>query len=395
MNIAFGQPQNSGYLSGRRTALTRAIDTEKLQPLFDLIQTHIDQHKYPGCQIAIAREGQVLVNRSVGLARIGHGHEADTQVLPADNDQLWLLYSNTKVLVATALWKLFEDGKLRFTDRVADHLPGFAANGKHDISLLQLITHQAGFPDAEVPASAWHDHAQVLQAVCGFSLQWPPGSRVHYHGLSAHWVLAMVIEAITGQDFREAITQLVLQPLGLHNDLFMGLPATQQHRLAFLYEPDASQVSGQRLRDESTNTTWQTAGVPGGGAYGTARGMALLYQMMLAGGQLNGVQLLSPATLAYAIQNHTAERVDEFMGMAMHRGLGPHLRGTTASIRGLGSDAPPNAFGHGGVGTSYCWADPNSGVSFAYLTNSRVPEPWHSQRLNEVSNAVYAAMHKL
>ena len=82
------------------------------------------------------------------------------------------------------------------------------------------------------------------------------------------------------------------------------------------------------------------------------------------------------------------------MGMVMHRGLGPHLRGTTASIRGLGSDAPPNAFGHGGVGTSYCWADPNSGVSFAYLTNSRVPEPWHSQRLNEVSNAVYAAMHK-
>ena len=217
---------------------------------------------------------------------------------------------------------------------------------------------------------------------------------MHYHGLSAHWVLAMVIEAITGQDFREAITQLVLQPLGLHNDLFMGLPATQQHRLAFLYGPDASQVSGQRLCDESTNTTWQTAGVPGGGAYGTARGMALLYQMMLQGGRLNGDQLLSPATLAYAIQNHTADRVDEFMGMPMHRGLGPHLRGHTTNIRGLGSDAPPNAFGHGGVGTSYCWADPNSGVSFAYLTNSRVPEPWHSQRLNDISNAVYAAIHQ-
>jgi CubicO group peptidase (beta-lactamase class C family) len=374
------------------TPHTSTIDTHKLQPLFDLIQSHIDDHKYPGCQIAIAREGQCLVNRSFGLARMGRGHEADTKALPANNDHLFLLYSNTKVLVATALWKLYEDGKFAFTDRVADHLSGFAVNGKQDISLLQLITHQAGFPDAEVPASAWHDHAQVLQAVCGFSLQWPPGSRVHYHGLSAHWVLAMVIEAITGQDFREAITRWVLQPLGLQNDLFMGLPAKQQHRLAFLYEPDAAQPSGQRLRDESTNTTWQTAGVPGGGAYGTARGMALLYQMMLQGGRLNGVQLLSPATLAYAIQNHTADRVDEFMGMPMHRGLGPHLRGHTASIRGLGSDAPPNAFGHGGVGTSYCWADPNSGVSFAYLTNSRVPEPWHSQRLNDISNAVYAAI---
>ena len=369
------------------------IDTHKLQPLYDLIQSHINDHKYPGCQIAIAREGQCLVNRSFGLARMGHGHEADSEALPANNDHLFLLYSNTKVLVATALWKLYEDGKFAFTDRVADHLSGFAVNGKQDITLLQLITHQAGFPDAEVPASAWHDHAQVLQAVCDFSVQWPPGSRVYYHGLSAHWVLGMVIEAITGQDFREAITRLVLQPLGLQNNLFMGLPANQQHRLAFLYEPDASQPSGQRLRDESTNKTWQTAGVPGGGAYGTASGMALLYQMMLQGGRLNGVQLLSPATLAYAIQNHTADRVDEFMGMPMHRGLGPHLRGHTASIRGLGSDAPPNAFGHGGVGTSYCWADPNSGVSFAYLTNSRVPEPWHSQRLNDISNAVYAAIN--
>ncbi|MFN5809778.1 MAG: serine hydrolase domain-containing protein, partial [Burkholderiales bacterium] len=109
------------------TTLTSTIDTHKLQPLFDLIQSHINDHKYPGCQIAIAREGQVLVNRSVGLARMGHGHEADTEALPANNDHLFLLYSNTKVLVATALWKLFEDGKLRFTDRVADHLPGFAA----------------------------------------------------------------------------------------------------------------------------------------------------------------------------------------------------------------------------------------------------------------------------
>lgn len=371
---------------------TSTIDMHKLQPLFDLIQSHIDDHKYPGCQIAIAREGQCVVNRSFGLARMGHGHDADTEALPANNDHLFLLYSNTKVLVATALWKLYEDGKFAFTDRVADHLSGFALNGKQDITLLQLITHQAGFPDADVPASAWHDHAQVLQAVCDFSLQWPPGSRVHYHGLSAHWVLAMVIEAVTGMDFRDTVAQLVISPLGLADDLFMGLPATQAHRLAYLYEPDASIATGQRLRDESTSLNWQTAGVPGGGAYGTARGMAMLYQMMLGGGELNGVRLLSPDTLAYAIQNHTADRVDEFMGMPMHRGLGPHLRGNTEVIRGLGSDAPANAFGHGGVGTSYCWADPNSGVSFAYLTNSRVPEPWHSQRLNEVSNLVYAAL---
>ena len=77
--------------------------------------------------------------------------------------------------------------------------------------------------------------------------------------------------------------------------------------------------------------------------YGTARAMAALYQMMLAGGELNGTRIVSPRTLQYAIRNHTADRVDEFMGMPMHRGLGPHLRGTTASIRGLGAFASPGS----------------------------------------------------
>ena len=372
--------------------ITPPLNPENCQALFQLVETHIAEQRYPGCQLAIAWQGKLLVNRSFGLSRTGSAQATDTQPLKAENHHLWLLYSNTKILVATALWKLFEQGRLRFTDRVADHLSGFEAHGKQDISLLQVITHQGGFPDAVVPADIWQNHALIKQAVCDFPLQWAPGSRVHYHGLSAHWVLAMVMETITGQDFRQVIHDLVLAPLGLADDIFMGLPASQAHRLAYLYEPDAAAPLGQKLRDESTDLNWQTAGVPGGGAYGTARGMAALYQMMLAGGRLNGVQLLSPETLAYAIQNHTGERMDEFMGMPMHRGLGPHLRGNTPTIRGLGSLAPANAFGHGGVGTSYCWADPNSGVSFAYLTNSRVADPWHSERLNNISNAVYQAI---
>jgi len=120
--------------------------------------------------------------------------------------------------------------------------------------------------------------------------------------------------------------------------------------------------------------------------------MAALYQMMLQGGELAGTRILGPRTLQYAIRNHTGDRVDEFMGMPMHRGLGPHLRGSTAVIRGIGSLASPNAYGHGGVGSSYCWADPDSGVSFAYLTNSRLPEPWHSVRLDRISNLVHAAI---
>jgi CubicO group peptidase (beta-lactamase class C family) len=94
----------------------------------------------------------------------------------------------------------------------------------------------------------------------------------------------------------------------------------------------------------------------------------------------------------FVTRNFTEERVDLYMGMPMHRGLGPHVRGTTPAIRGLGTLAAPSTFGHGGVGSSYCWGDPDSGVSFAYLTNSRVPDPWHSERLDRISNLAHTAI---
>src|SRR6266404_3693036 len=310
---------------------------------------------------------------------------------PAKSDGLFLLYSNTKVITATALWVLAERGAFSFTDRVAEHLPGFERNGKQDITVLQLITHQGGFPNAVVPEAAWDDHARLRETVCNFTLEWTPGSRIVYHPGAAHWTAAMLIEALTGGDFRDFIRQEVIERLGLGGDIFVGLPDSELHRVADMHEPTPSGDGVQPLAANNA-PAWRRAGVPGGGGYATARGMVALYQMMLGGGVLNGVRLLSPRMLAYAIRNHTGDRVDEFMGMPMHRGLGPHLRGATATIRGLGSLAPPGAFGHGGVGSSYCWGDPESGVSFAYLSNNRSPDPWHSKRMDQVSNLVHAAI---
>ena len=76
----------------------------------------------------------------------------------------------------------------------------------------------------------------------------------------------------------------------------------------------------------------------------------------------------------------------------MHRGLGPHVRGESDRIRGLGTIGSPVTFGHGGAGTSYSWTDPTSGVSFSYLTNHMQDDPWHSLRLDRVANLVHAAI---
>jgi CubicO group peptidase (beta-lactamase class C family) len=358
---------------------------EPLDRLAKMIEGHIRDGRYPGAQIALARRGKLALVKTFGDAAI------EPSRLPAADDTLWLLYSNTKVITACAVWLLVERGLLRFTDTIAEHVPGFEANGKGSITLIQLLTHQGGFPNADVPREAWEDHELLRRVVCNFTLEFTPGTRMHYHGRAAHWTAAVLVEALTKQDYRTFIRENIVEPLGLAGELFVGLPEVEGKRAVDMHEPSPD---GGRIvkRAEENNAAFRKAGTPGGGGYATARAMAAFYQMLAADGTLNGVRLLSPRMVQYVTRNFTGDMVDAYMGMPMHRGLGPHSRGTTPTIRGLGSLASPRTFGHGGVGSSYCWADPDSGVSFAYLTNGRLPDPWHSQRLDVVSNCVHSSI---
>lgn len=348
-----------------------------LDHLDRLIRAHIEEGRYPGAQIALARHGKLALYRTYGDART----EGTRQ--PATNETLFLLFSQTKVLTSAAVWTLVEEGKVSFMDKVTDYLPEFGARGKADITLHQVMTHQGGFPSGDVSRSSWTDHARMRAEVCDFSLDWTPGTRMQYHPRAAHLVQAMVIEAVTGQDYRDAIRERVLAPLGLAEDIFVGVPTQAQNRCADTYAPEP--------RDNSAE--FRAAGLPSGGGFATARGMVAFYQMLCAGGRLGDVRLLSPRLLAYVARNHTGERGDDYMaGIPMHRGLGPHVRGESDRIRGLGAIAAPQTFGHGGVGSSYSWADPTSGVSFTYVSNYVVPDPWHSARMDRISNLVHAAI---
>jgi CubicO group peptidase (beta-lactamase class C family) len=363
-----------------------AFAPEPLDRLAKMIEGHIREGRYPGAQIAVARRGKLALFKTFGDASL------EPSRLPAADDTLWLLYSNTKVITACAVWLLVERGALRFTDTVAEHVPGFEANGKGAITLIQLLTHQGGFPNADVPREAWEDHELLRRVVSSFTLEFTPGTRMHYHGRAAHWTAAVLVEALTKQDYRTFIRDNIVEPLGLAGELFVGLPEVEGKRAADMHEPSADGTRSVK-RAEENNATFRKAGTPGGGGYATARAMAAFYQMLGAGGTLNGVRLLSPRMVQYVTRNFTGDMVDAYMGMPMHRGLGPHSRGTTPTIRGLGSLASPRTFGHGGVGSSYCWADPDSGVSFAYLTNGRLADPWHSQRMDVVSNCVHSAIN--
>ena len=297
-----------------------------LQHLDRLIRQHIEEGRYPGAQIALARHGQLAFFRSYGDAR------TDPEREPASDGTLFLLFSQTKVLTSAAVWTLIEEGKLSFMDRVADHLPEFAARGKGEITLQQVMTHQGGFPSGDVTRETWTDHARMRAEVCDFSLDWTPGTRLQYHPRAAHLTQAMVIEAVTGQDYRDVIREKVLAPLGLAGDIFVGVPAAEQGRCADTYAAEP--------RDNSAE--FRAAGMPSGGGYATARGMAAFYQMLLGGGRLGEVRLLSPRLVSYVTRSHTGERGDDAMGgIPMHRGLGPHVRGDSDRIRGLGAIAAP------------------------------------------------------
>ena len=262
----YDAPMNT-YPLPTATLESAGISSEHIGRLATFIDKQIADGHYPGAQIALARHGKLLLDRSFGQARQG------TKPQAAASDTLWLLYSNTKVVFATAMWQLLEQG---------------------------VITHQGGFPNAAMPKEGWLDHAAMRRAVCDFALEWTPGSKVVYHGLSAHWVMAAVMEAVTGRDFREVVRDNVLTPLGLAGEITVGLRPADDARAADMHEPVTG--GGVRVLADTDNDTWKRAGAPGGGGYGTARGMVALYQMMLAGGTLGGISSGQDVLVSMAIK---------------------------------------------------------------------------------------------
>lgn len=383
-----GENLDTPFVLESASAATLGLRQEALDRLCSIIQGHVDAKRYPGAQVAVARHGKLALHRTFGSARI------DPKVEPAHDRTLWRIYSNTKVITAAGIWMLVEEGALSFHDRIADHIPEFARHSKGDITIHQLLTHRAGFPLAgqSLPPAAWEDRTRRREEVCNFTLEWTPGSRIRYHHQSAHWIVAILIEAVTGTDFRDFLRTRLIEPLGLGEEIYVGLPDLESGRAADVHAPSSDGASHLRHPDENENA-FRRAGLPASGGMATARALAAFYQMLVNFGELNGVRLFSRRMIEYVTRNFTGDEVDHFYGMPMHRGLGPHSRGTTARIAGLGTLAASRTFGHGGVGSSYVWGDPDSGVSYAYVSNSRLADPWHSRRLEILSNCVHSAIN--
>ena len=269
------------------------LDPAKVQALFDRAQREVAEGLLPSCQIAIARKGKIGAMRTFGRAVQG-GVEK-----PATDQTLYVVFSCTKAIMASAAWLLIDEGKLDPARRVVDYIPEFGTNGKEVVTVEQLLIHTAGFPDAPYAQSDWLDRSKRLKCFANWRLQWEPGSKYTYHPTSSFWVIAEIIERLSGIDFREFVRRRIARPLGLP-DLRVGIPRDQSARVADLVyvgealKPEDYAKLGFPVPPETeVNETAilgfnlpsvREAGVPGGGAVTTAADMALFYQALLTGG---------------------------------------------------------------------------------------------------------------
>ena len=308
----------------------------------------------------------------------------DPQVEGPPGDARYLMFSCTKALTAGAVWQLLADGSLKLDTRAGDLIPEFATNGKEVVTVEQLLTHTSGFPTAPIGPRDWATREGRLERFAKWRLNWEPGTRFEYHPGAAHWVLAELIERVTGTDFREVINGRVLDPLGLDR-VRVGVPEGQHRDVAPVVAVGESATAAEieaatglkgidvgEVTDEALVTLSQpvnlAVGVPGGGAVGPAREMALYYQAMLH----NPGGLWDPEWLADATGRIRCTLPDPMVGVAANRSLGLGIAGDdgkAAFRQNFGRTCSPRTFGHAGAGGQIAWADPESGLSFVYFTN--------------------------
>lgn len=352
------------------------IDKAKLDILRTRARKEVEEGLLPSVQFAVARSGEIVWSEAIGAAGI---------------ETLYPIFSCTKAVLASAAWLLIQEGQLDKDEHVVDVIPEFATNGKHEVRVADLFLHTAGFPMAPFRPLDWDEREKRIARFAQWRLNWPTRERYEYHPSSSMWVVAEIIERKTGQDFRTFIHERILDPLRL-NDLFVGLPDSQNYRVATLEmvgdpltsedyarlnlpEPPETEVTPDAILSFNRPDI-RAVGVPGGGALATAAALALFYQALLHGGANGGDRVWTRRTLEFGLKVISGDYKEQLTGVPVNRSLGMIISGDERrNFRGFGHTNSEKAFGHGGAGGQIAWADPRTGLSFAYVTNGHDRNP--------------------
>ena len=310
---------------------------------------------------------------------VARGDEVISETFGAPSDARFLLYSLTKSVVAGAIWLLVGDGSLSPSTRAADLVPDFGTNDKDVVTVEQLLTHTAGFPHAPLRPEEGATSAGRVKRFAEWQLEWEPGTQTSYHPTSAHWVLAELIERVAEMDYRSFIAERVVAPLGI-STVQVGVPEDQQGDIADVAVvrssgdlPPERETSaffaetGAELLLRFNDPAVRAIGVPGAGGVGTAADLARYFQALLH----NAAGLWDAEVLRDATSVIRNTLPDPPTNVPANRTLGLKVAGDDgkALFREFGRTTGPRAFICSGAGGQVAWADPDTGLSFCFLTN--------------------------
>ncbi len=365
------------------------MSSARLERLAPVLQRYVDQGRLPGAVVLVARHGQIAYLRAVGQ----RDPEANAPMRP---DAIFRIASQSKAIVTAAALALQEEGALNLDDPVGRYIPEFLhttvavprAEGGYDvvpakrpITLRDLVTHTSGVSYGNGPAAdrwkaagiqGWYfaDRDEPIGATVARMAALPfdaqPGERWIY-GYSID-ILGAVLEKAAGQPLDEIVRTRITEPLRMRDTHFY-LPPADRDRLAAVYS--LRDAAGRIERAPATGTMesqGQYADGPrrsfsgGAGLLSTATDYARFLQMLLNGGTLDGVRVLSPKTVQLMTADYAGTRYTD-PGMGFGYGF--------SIVKDLGAHSQPGSpgeYGWGGAYHSTYWADPKEDLVVVYLT---------------------------
>lgn len=326
------------------------MDSAKLAEIDTLVQEGIEAKKFPGCVVAISRNGKLVF-----LKAYGH-RQLLPQPEPVTTDTLFDLASVTKpVACATSVMKLIEEGKIGLHDPVTRFFPEFGQNGKESITVYHLLTHQAGF----IPDNALADYLdgpeKAWERICKIGLKAPTGTQYIYSDLS-FITLGKIVEKVSGKTLDQYTHEHLFQPLGMNETGY--LPSEKLAQRAAVTEKREGRWMQGEVHDPRA---FELGGVAGhAGLFSTAEDLAVFAQMILDGGKYGDTRILNQRTVADMMRPRQ-------VGDGGWWALGWDVRPSSYKIN-------DRAIRHRGFTGTYFNIDPINRMSVIFLANRVHPD---------------------
>ena len=296
-------------------------------------------------------------------------------------------FSSGKAMAAATIWRLLDAGILEINAPVAQYWPEFAQRGKSSVTLRHVLTHTAGLPrDFGRGDVDWGDWGRMMDILASMPLEYEPGEVIHYHSITFGLLVAEIASRATGKRFVGLFESEVASPLNLTNTSFVvdfidraTLERVQRlHTSADYYDREMPRKMDWLLENQILS--------PGASCITTASDLANLYATVCGGdGTIDDEVWLSDEAAenvysvhasAYDIQSMMPARIGQGVWLFDDQ---PNRVAATVESR---------TFGHGGMGTSIAWGDPDHNVAVAIVTDTMQSEELNTRRLNRLSGAI-------